>query len=925
MSHHKQHFLVPNSQSIDDLAKLIWAIAQKEQVSPIVILSTSGPAYGLRQTLDLHRPKDMSPHLVFLPRVLGLTQWLKETPGLRLEGEAKTNLARWLEVYQALSARPQLRSILMDASESSKWGLAKNIIDACDIISEASLGISDLDAEKALRDAIDQVYQGASRVAIDTESKILLTFWQNLTSLQDPIARQRQAMYWRANEAQKKLQIPLIYVETAKGSPGFDQVLNHFLKSYASQSAVHHFVMDFSSVALWPECVDDESKDQIIDNQNQYFEELKSSDRKIIKSISFEDAAWSGANAIQEFLKDGHHHIALIAQDRLVARRIRALLARLGSGISIHDETGWKLSTTRAASALMSWIEVIRQPLVGPSAAGLLEFLKNPYIDWSALGLSEENASHLIHTIEARLIESDSKGGWSGMVLALGHQIDGVSFDAAIELVKKLRGMAQRWQSKPLNCETWLGYLFKDFKDLAMYSMLLQDLAGKQLLEALEPMNSVKAEPLRLSEWLSLINSMIEDASYVEASPRQDFSITILPLSATRLRRFDAWVMVGCDDGQLPSISDSPMFLSASLKKMLRCKSSEAEFIQQALDLSQLMMAHQNWRMIWQAKGSSGEPRQASPWLQRLYKNHSEFLNESQEINKVNLTIKAVHAPSPSVPSDFDKPLSISPSAYKTLRECPYRYYASRLLGLKEHAHLDAEVDLSLVGQTLHAALKNFHQGLKTKPFDGQLEGKKSFLENLLKNISKKHFQPLLDADGRWLAAWVQWESQIPSWIDWELAREIEGWHFHDGEITVGFDLQTKFGAIRVAGQVDRIDLNPKFGAAIIDYKYSSATSIKFKQKNIEDDPQLIIYAKALNGDDMVDRQLSTSSSWVSIKEEDVEVAVDNLELRMSQLPAQMIADVEKVWDGFPLKASAPDGICQYCSVRGLCRKGMWS
>jgi ATP-dependent helicase/nuclease subunit B len=45
----------------------------------------------------------------------------------------------------------------------------------------------------------------------------------------------------------------------------------------------------------------------------------------------------------------------------------------------------------------------------------------------------------------------------------------------------------------------------------------------------------------------------------------------------------------------------------------------------------------------------------------------------------------------------------------------------------------------------------------------------------------------------------------------------------------------------------------------------------------------------------------------------------------MSELPAQMIADIEKVWEGFPLKASAPDGICQYCSVRGLCRKGMWS
>ena len=171
---------------------------------------------------------------------------------------------------------------------------------------------------------------------------------------------------------------------------------------------------------------------------------------------------------------------------------------------------------------------------------------------------------------------------------------------------------------------------------------------------------------------------------------------------------------------------------------------------------------------------------------------------------------------------------------------------------------------------------------MKTKPLDIQNTGERvNVLAAQLKNISKKHFKPLLEADGRWLGAWVEWESHIPLWIEWQLKREQEGWQFHDAEKRVGFDLQTQMGLIRIAGQVDRIDVNAQtHEAAVIDYKYSSESSIKKKQKNIEDDPQLVIYAKAINGDSIVDGALSAKASWVSVKDKDVgfHQDVDDLE-----------------------------------------------
>ena len=936
MPYFKHHLLTPDEQVLDTLADLVWTVTKEEQRSPLVILSTSGPAYSLRQALEKHRPPGLPSNLIFLPRVLGLAQWLKETPGLRAEGIQKTDLERWYEVYRALSDRPQLSSLLMDSSDASKWSLAKKIIEVCDLLSDATLGVFDEVLESALSDAIAEVYQGASKQIVEVEARIVLAFWENLSSAQDPIVRQRRAMGLRIAELKNanadvqhtNTHFPIIFIQTAQASPGFEKALEQVWQAHASITAFHHCSLNYSNVALWPECLSevDDSKPMIQKNRDHFFESgkhLSQSDRRILKAQDFEDAAWQGAGAIEKLLQDGHQHIALIAQDRLVARRMRALLARFGDGLSVHDETGWKLSTTRAAASVMSWMDVVRHP-AGPSSVELIDFLKNPYIDWSTFGITHDQASDCLTFLEQRLIEGDVRGTWSGFILALDSDND--ETNTLVSIIRKLKNQSNRWQAASNSCLAWLDLLEQDLIDLGMSAGLAQDIAGQQLLASLSPMRLLRHHPMKQVEWLSLLSSMLEDASYIESNPRQSASVTILPLSATRLRRFDAWVMVGCDDTQLPSLSDSPMFLSAQLKKLLGCKTQEAEFIQQAMDLSQLMTSHQHWRMIWQSVGTTGEPRQPSPWLQRLYVRHPELLKDKLEVPTTSYEAMPISQPKPSLPEDFVKPTSISPSAYRALRECPYRYYVTRLLGLKERSGLEAEVDLSLVGKTLHAALYDFYHGLKTQALENDnIYERTKLLKQRLYAISHKHFKPLLEVDGRWLAAWIEWETLIPSWIDWHIQREQSGWVFHDGEKQVSFDLQTRFGDIRVSGFVDRLDIHPQEGVEVIDYKFSSKNSITKKKNNLQDDPQLVIYAKAVNEHDMVNRQPTTTASWISVKEDDSRVEVDDLQSEMKELPAQMIADIESLWGGSPMAASAPDSICQYCQARGICRKGMWS
>ena len=64
--------------------------------------------------------------------------------------------------------------------------------------------------------------------------------------------------------------------------------------------------------------------------------------------------------------------MALVATDRLLTRRIRAMLT--AQQVRIRDETGWKLSTTRAAAQLVVTLRAARWDA---SSDAVLDWLKN--------------------------------------------------------------------------------------------------------------------------------------------------------------------------------------------------------------------------------------------------------------------------------------------------------------------------------------------------------------------------------------------------------------------------------------------------------------------------------------------------------------------------------------------------------------------
>jgi ATP-dependent helicase/nuclease subunit B len=186
------------------------------------------------------------------------------------------------------------------------------------------------------------------------------------------------------------------------------------------------------------------------------------------------------------------------------------------------------------------------------------------------------------------------------------------------------------------------------------------------------------------------------------------------------------------------------------------------------------------------------------------------------------------------------------------------------------------------------------------------------------------------------------WQKQIPSFIDWQVKREAEGWQYHDAELPVGFmmmltDPDGVQREIQIAGRADRFDvnINNPSTAAVIDYKNQGITKIKKRAERLLDDPQLLIYARAVNENAVAAHLPGCTikmAEWVSLKA-DLKKADDkivrahpleDMPTMMAQFSEQLSDDLEVLWARKPMKAFAPDSVCQYCEARGICRKGMW-
>lgn len=948
---------------------------------------------------------------ILLPRVTTLDHWLGDLLPVADEAVPLTALERLLNVQQVLKCQAWLRQALGVQSESALWGLTQMILNLCDELSavwlphihsdpsipepdrsqknkkinvQRDVNGSNVDVQLSavLERSLDNIFARLHQRVLGDEAQLLLTFWRALCGPTDPLPLRCHRLQRLARQQDGAL----IFLSPVAATPMEEAFLNKACRDKSviqitygwnktlvaptANDATNKNIEGYAALLhVWPEL----SHSHSLNTEAMHMPAAQAHHLPRFNLIScghLEDEATHAAHTLVAWLNQGWHRLALVAQDRIVARRTRALLSRLG--ISVRDETGWKLSTTRAAATLMSWFDLLQPPSAAsgfrslPQSTVLLDWLKSPFILAARNHLAAE-----IALLEKSMRRYQVHAGWQALQSALNRQSDVEEhiLESTHELLKLLQAHTAPWLIKSQSLQQWFCLLNNTLDSLDMRAPLAADGAGEQLLSLIAQLSEqaqlMPTVPFSLHEFRALLGLHIEQAAFRELEHDGSAYITFLPLNGARMRTFDAVMMVGCDEMQLPAPFHETLFFSSALRTELGLLDRQGSQRQQLCDLAELLLNHTmgdaSVRVCfsWQNKSKSGEPQALAPWLIRLAQ-YAQAADMS--VYKNYQASWCFAAPMPSaMPAPTALPYlpeRLSAHSYSALRRCPYQFFSRAVLSLGVLDELDDMLEKRDVGMWLHEILFRYHsqhQTVVTSVFDADNPNKaKSSLsvdnmshssqapktaaamplaELSLEMISQHFFAEKIAQDGNALAYWKRWQKLIPSYLDWQKKREQRGWHWYSGEVALEHTLPDL--NLTLHGRIDRLDLHADHGWAILDYKTQTRQRLLAKCKQVSEEIQLPFYAwlselcqasMPLLQTQVAQQSEVNHSMWVALEGNSVdEVVLPEFAWLTKQLAVQVRQDFTALSAGTPLPAYGNEASCRFCEARGLCRKGYWS
>lgn len=623
--------------------------------------------------------------------------------------------------------------------------------------------------------------------------------------------------------------------------------------------------------------------------------------------VDAEDEAQRAAACVVDQVNQGRVPVALVAQDRVLTRRIGALLH--GAGLSVRDETGWKLSTTHAAARLMSLLRAADR-----------RARTDDVLDWLKQGP---------HAQAATAIEQQARRqGLAEWGAVLRHPATAAWVPAGLADV-----LTALQAPRPL--ARWLADLADALRLDGWWATCGLDSAGQRVIEVLRlqagaahelaalmadaadtPGPGKTGKPWSLGAFGAWVRQVLESASFQPPSDNEP-QVVVLPMAQLLGRRFAAVVAPGCDEVSLPTSPEPPGQWSQAQRDLLGLPGREA-LAQAGLAAWTHLLTQPQLQLLWRGQ-QQGEAVAPAPWLQAL---EAAGGARAAADPRARRSVSVVPEPEPRPTAADLLPQAVSASAYQDLRDCPYRFFALRQLRLQPIDEIEAEPDKRDLGNWLHAVLKAFHEARAAGPADG-LDDRARLDALAQAEAAARGLSVEAGEQGAgFLPFMAAWPALREGYLAWLAGHEAAGPVFEKAELA----LTRSIGPWRLVGQLDRIDRQASPEGPIplvIDYKTEPRAITLERVKNPQEDTQIAFYAALLGAETVRGAYLSitdaretdganTPTRWV--EQEDIALARDQLVVGLQH-------DLSRVAAGHALPALGEGQVCDFCAARGLCRK----
>jgi ATP-dependent helicase/nuclease subunit B len=622
----------------------------------------------------------------------------------------------------------------------------------------------------------------------------------------------------------------------------------------------------------------------------------------------FEHEAQCAAAQVLLHLERGEVPVALIGQDRQLVRRVRALLER--QRVPLADETGWALSTTRAAARVMCLLRA------APARAGtdaLFDWLKT-LPGWPGDDAAAQRMQQLERLCRRRGVSRIDA-------------LDRIELDPDLASYwATVRAVLERLRYSRLGVAAWLDRLREALQGCGAWSGLEEDEAGRAVLAALRLhvapdaggawQEAADASPLSLEGFVAWVDEVLERSSFMPVAPASAAQVFVTPLARAMLRPFGAVVCPGADDRHLGA-SAAPHPLLSETEQQALGLGGRAERLQRETLAFQHAAAMNRVTFLRRHVDANGEPLADSPLLQRLALDLAAqgraLAGWTDPRRHFDLTAAPVARPLPVAGDAL--PGRVSASAVQALRDCPYRFFSRHVLGLREDDELEAEIEKRDYGTWLHAVLHRFHL---TREAPGTAQAERERLHALAQAVQAE----MGLADDEFLPFAAAFDGVAARYVAWLHERDAAGARWQVGERDCRIRPEALHG-VELQGVIDRID-HVEHGAAVqlIDYKTVKADKLKRQVREPLEDTQLAFYAALLSAEVAGPLQ----ACYLALDDDEGVVEVPHAQVRHSAevLVRELGSEFSRLRSGAPLPALGEEPTCELCEARGLCRRDHW-
>lgn len=864
----------------------------------------------------LHAARDFARALIaaagapalLLPRLTTLDLWAAEVP---LDQAVGTRTARQAMLYRVLVERGWLKG-------ADLWSVAAELGALFDELTREAVTLPG-----DLRDftrQLETAYRARGGAALNFEARLVHELWHAAHRSGETLDPQA-AYHLRLTRLADEVSVPIYALGLGDLPPGE----RAFLERAAARVPVRCFDVDPASgdaitqtlAAAWPQASD--YPDLLARSRSLRGKQPASALAgrfRVFAAASAEQEAQAADVTIREWLLEGRKSIGVVVNDRLTARRARALLER--AQVLVEDEAGWAFSTTSAATAVGRWLDIAANEAY---YRDLLDLMKSPFAFFD-VPRARRHAAVLRLEAYAR-----DKSVVSGLHNFIGLAEARGDSELADMLHRIERGLATLGRGRR-TLARWLDALISSLREIGVAQGFAADSAGQQLLELFERLRQELAdEPLAIpyAEWRRWLARELESAAFRDRAIESPVVFT--HLDASSLRRFEAVLLLGCDAAHMPGADPVTLFFNQGVRAELGLTTNVERSSRLESQLAALLACSDTAVATWQCRSGAGEPNLLSPQLERLTAFHRLAYDDSLEDRELAArlpraevhfaqapSLAATAVPAPRIPAALI-PLKISASGYNSLMACPYQFYARYVLGLAELDDVQEEIEKRDYGQLVHAVLAGFH---RKHPRILDLDAAEAARE--LETLSEQAFSEIMSRNYLERAWLMRWLGLIARYVEWQRRRELEGWSWHASEVARDVVIETPAGRqFTLRGRLDRVDSNAGGRFAVIDYKTQRSQTLKEKLQVHGEDVQLAVYALLWGG--TVD-----DAMFLSVEREGVEpVRVGkNLGEVAEAAGTRLAAVYDALHENDPLTAQGVETVCEYCEVRGLCRRNFW-